>query len=75
MLRFSIRYPPQLRLTFIKGSFAIPLRSVAAAPSFGGMEKYSSSSLRTMMACFDRRGFCDVAGPKSDDGDPSNRCC
>ena len=76
ILRFSIRYLPDRRLISTKASFAIPCSFVVALPSFGGIEKYSSSSLRTIMACFVSSGFCEVAGPpKSDDGEPSIRCC
>jgi hypothetical protein len=73
MLLFSRRYLPQSRLRFSMLSLAIPFASVVASPPFGGMEKYSSSSRRTMMACFERRGFW--FGAKSEEGDMSIRCC
>lgn len=75
MLRFSIRYLPDRRLTSSKASVAIPCSFVVALPSLGGMEKYSSSSRRTIMACFVSRGFCELVAPNSEDGDPSIKCC
>lgn len=75
ILRFSIKYLPDRRLISTKASLAIPCASVVAWPSFGGIEKYSSSSRSTMIACFVSRGFWEVAGPKSDEGEPSIRCC
>lgn len=59
MLFFSIKNIPHCLLISNKCSFANPFESVPTFPSFGAMEKYSSSSRRTMMACFERRGFWD----------------
>jgi hypothetical protein len=73
MLLFSRRYLPHSRLRSSMFSLAIPFASVEAVPPFGGMEKYSNSSRRTMMACFERRGFW--LGAKSEEGDASMRCC
>lgn len=53
----------------------MPWGSVEALPSFGGIEKYSSSSRSTIMACLVKSGFWDVVGPKSGEGEPSKRCC
>lgn len=75
IFRFSMRYLPDRRLTSSKASVAIPCSFVVAFPSLGGIEKYSSSSRRTMMACFVSRGFCEFPAPKSEDGEPSIRCC
>lgn len=57
MLRLWRRRFPHLRLISSRASFAMPLVFVDALPSLGGIEKYSSSSRRTMIACFERRGF------------------
>ena len=73
MLFFSRRYLPHSRLRSSMLSLAIPFASVDAFPPLGGMEKYSNSSRRTMMACFERRGFW--LGAKSEEGEASMRCC
>jgi hypothetical protein len=73
MLLFSRRYLPHSRLRSSMFSLAIPFAFVEAVPPLGGMEKYSSSSRRTMITYFERRGFW--LGAKSEEGDASMRCC
>ncbi len=75
ILRLSIKYCPHWNFKSTIGWLAIPFASVAAAPFFGGMAKYSSSSRRTMMACLEMSGFCDGGGPKSGEAGRSWRCC
>ena len=57
MFFFSIKYSPDLLLISNISSFAVPFVSVAAPASLGGIEKYSNSSLSTIIACFDKRGL------------------
>ena len=76
IFRLCSKYCPQLRLRSRSASLAMPRRSVASLPPLGGIEKYSSSSRSTMIACFVSSGFCAAEGPKSDVGEPpSSSCC
>ena len=62
---------PQLALSARSSSFPWPvLISVLASPPGWVILKYSSSSLSTMIACFDRRGLEDwsVVGSPGVDG-------
>lgn len=55
---FSSKALPQFLFNTRKSSFAKPVvMSVRAAAPGLVMEKYSSSSRRTIMACLDRSGF------------------
>jgi hypothetical protein len=56
-------------------SLGIPVViSVRAKAPGTVMEKYSSSSRRTMMACLERRGFWDPSAPPSV-GSSARDCC
>ena len=62
MLVRSSSARPHCRLSSRNSSLASPLvMSVRASAPGVVMLKYSSSSRRTMMACLDSRGFCDVS--------------
>ena len=72
MLFFPSKYSPHSRFISKSVSFAIPCSSVRAPLPGGGMAKYSSSSLNTMIACFARSGF--ALGANSPGEPDSARC-
>jgi hypothetical protein len=71
IILLSSKALPQAFFNTLNSSFGMPvvMSVLAKAPGFV-IEKYSSSSLSTMMACFDNRGFCDVSevGSPGDEG-------
>lgn len=77
MVFFSNKFCPQLLFKSSMAWLAIPCASVASGPPRGGMAKYSNSSRRTIIACFERRGFWACAAAENSElgGRVSNNCC